>query len=214
MIRRAASVLSLALVVLACGPSESAAPPEAGIEPPFVLGCLSIDQGECEFVAAQVLARVPDDRGAPFGIIVHLHGCPNQVPCPKTLAVREGRITVEWADRGEPLEMSVVGPPQAPVFGAVPMAWSGLIEPSSGRVAGTGPFPFDLGHCGLSWQVDFDGSFWLPIGQVDGGASPIINNDSGQMHLLGPNIVEYRNAEGFAATLARFPGPKHLWLCR
>jgi hypothetical protein len=65
----------------------------------------------------------------------------------------------------------------------------------------------------LLWHVDFDGSFWLPIGEADGDAPPMINSDTGQMRLLGPNLAEYRNDDGFVVTLARFPGPKHLWLC-
>jgi hypothetical protein len=53
----------------------------------------------------------------------------------------------------------------------------------------------------------------VPLGEIDGDASPVINSDSGQMRLLGPNLAEYRNAQGFEARLARFPGPKHVWLC-
>ena len=61
--------------------------------------------------------------------------------------------------------------------------------------------------------VDFDGSFWLPVGQVDGEASVIVNGESGEMRLLGPNIAEYRNGDGFVARLARFPGAKRIFLC-
>lgn len=214
--RRLCAGVLLALAVMACDPTNpSGSPPASDVvaPPAFVLGCLSIEQPECEFVAGRVRAELPDGRGAPFALMIQLYGCPNMDPCPQSLAFREGKVTVEWADPDEPLELSVKGPREAPVFGEVPMAWSGLQNPSSPRVAGAGPFPFELGHCGLTWQVDFDGSFWLPIGQVDGDASPIINSDSGQMRLLAPNLAEYRNSNGFAVQLVRFPGPKHVWLC-
>jgi hypothetical protein len=205
----------IAVLVAACAPQPSSSPGPEELAPVVpVLGCLSIEHGECRFVAEQAMAVLPPARGAPFAILVHLYGCPNDGPCPRTLDVREGTVTVEYIDGGEPIELSVAGPSGSPRFGEVDMAWSGLQQPSSPRVAGPGPFPFDVGHCGLTWQVDFDGSFWLPIGQADGDASATINNDSGEIRLLGPTLAEYRNADGFVATLARFPGPKHVWLCR
>jgi hypothetical protein len=204
----------IAVLFAACSPQASSSPgaPDAAPAGP-VLGCLSIEQAECEFVAQQALAALPAARGIPFAIIVQLDGCPVEGQCPRTLDVRQGRITAEYVDGGEPAQLLVTGPPQAPHFGEAEISWSGLQQPSSPRVAGVGPFPFELGHCGLTWQVDFDGSFWLPIGQVDGDASEIINSDRGEMRLLGPNLAEYRNAAGFVASLARFPGSKHVWLC-
>jgi hypothetical protein len=212
------AVFIAALAVAACTPQASPSPAapspvvEAAPAGP-VLGCLSIEQAECEFVANQALAVLPAARGVPFAIIVNLGGCPIDGPCRRSLEVRKGMITAEYVDGGEPTRLSVTGPPQSPRFGEDKTAWSGLLQPSSPRISGVGPFPFDLGHCGLSWQVDFDGSFWLPIGQIDGDAPEVINNDTGEMRLLGPNLAEYRNPGGFVAQLARFPGPKHGWLC-
>ena len=214
--RRVAAAIVVGLAAAACAttnPSGSPLASEPAAQPAFVLGCLSIVQLECEFVAEQILAEVPEDRGAPFSILVQLFGCPNDGPCPPSLTARTGMVTVEYADRVEPVNATVAGPPGSPRFGEQMFEFAGLSQPASPRVAGVGPFPFELGHCGLTWQVDFDGSFWVPIGLVDGDASPIINNDSGQMRLLGPNVAEYRNADGFVATLARFPGPKHIWGC-
>jgi hypothetical protein len=206
--------IGIAVGLAGCMPSASTVPSVGEAAPPaFVVGCLSIEQAECEFVAEQVKAVLPGDRGAPFAIQINLYGCPNDGPCPRSLAVRDGTVTAEYLDGRDPIALSVAGPPQAPRFGPLEMGWSGLLEPSSPRVDGAGPFPFDVGHCGLAWQVDFDGSFWLLVGQVDGDASPIINNDSGRIRLLAPNLAEYRNGD-FVANLARFPGPKHVFLCR
>jgi hypothetical protein len=33
------------------------------------------------------------------------------------------------------------------------------------------------------------------------------------MALLGPNLAQYSGPTGFIAQLARFPGPKHFFLC-
>jgi hypothetical protein len=217
-VARTVAVLGLLALVAAagCSPTNPSAAPStepSAQTPARILGCLSIGAAECQFVAEQVVVRLPEERGAPFAIVVQLYGCPNVNPCPPTLGVWEGKVTVEYADRAEPIEVTVAGPPQAPRFGDAAMTWSGLIDASSPRVASQGPFLFELGHCGLTWQVDFDGSFWLPVGQVDGDASAAVNAERGQMVLLGPNLAQYRGETGFTARLARFPGPKHLWLC-
>ena len=62
-------------------------------------------------------------------------------------------------------------------------------------------------------MIDFDGSFWLPVGQVDGTSPTIINSESGTMRLLGPNLAQFTGTTGFTVHLARFPGPKHFWGC-
>lgn len=203
----------VALVLTACGQQPSPDPTEAGLAP-LVIGCASIEAAECAFVVEQITARLPANRGQPFAIEVTLYGCENPVACPRTLAVRAGMAMVEYADGGEPIQLALNGPPQQPhIEVAANMAWSGLIQPSSERVAGAGPFHFEVGHCGLSHVVDFDGSFWLPIGQIDGDASGMIGSGAGMMSLLGPNVVVYQDADGFSAQLARFPGPKRFWLC-
>jgi hypothetical protein len=204
------------LGVAACSstqPSGSPVPPQVEGLPDPVLGCLSIEQHECDVVAARVRAELPPEGDAPFTIQVQLHECPNGAPCPHTLAARQGWATIDYADGREPTIFAVAGTPNAPTFKNLRMRWAGVAEPRSPRVAGAGPFPFEIGHCGLTWQVDFDGSFWVPVGQVDGDAWPIINNDTGQMRLLGPNLAEYRSESRFVARLARFPGPKHFLGC-
>jgi hypothetical protein len=207
-------VAACLLAAAACSPTQpTGSPAQAEVAPDPVLGCLSIEQHECDVVAGRVRAELPPARGAPFTIQVHLHECPDGGPCPHTLAARQGWATIDYADRQEPIIYTLAGPPNAPIFRELPMRWAGLLAPASPRVAGAGPFPFDVAHCGLTWQVDFDGSFWVPVGQVDGDASPIINNDTGQMRLLGPNLAEYRSESRFVARLARYPGPKHFSAC-
>jgi hypothetical protein len=190
--------------------SDNAGPGPAGQG--FVLGCISIEADECQSLAALVVEQLPDERGMPFAIVIQLYGC--GAPCAKTLDAREGAVTVEYVDGGEPIDATVHGPADAPVFGEIETAWSGLIEPTSARVDGAGPFPYELGHCGLLWQVDFDGSFWLPVGHVDGDAADLVNAGTGEMALLGPNRAQFEADSGFTVQLARFPGAKHVFLCR
>lgn len=204
---------------------ERPAPTVAGTTAPAttVLGCIlphsllpddqDVGARECEYIAAQAAAHLPEDRGTPFAIVVRFIVCPD--PCYRPSGVaRDGAVTVEYADGGQPIELSFTGGLEAPRFEAVDMTWSGLKQPTSPQVEGSGPFPFTLGHCGLRWYVDFDGSFWIPLGLLDGRASAIVNAENGEMLLLGPNLVQFRGESGFTAQLARFPGPKHIWICR
>lgn len=215
LIRALAAALAASLVA-ACGtPAPSPAPTEAA-PAGTVIGCASIESVECHFLAERIVAALSAaaERGRAFSIEIHLFGCPNDGPCARTPAAREGRAVIEYADGGEPIVVSLNGPPQTPRIAVqAGMTWSGVAQPSSAQVPGFGPFPFELGHCGISHVVDFDGSFWVPVGPLDGDSSAMINGESGQIRLLGPDLALYEGPTGFAAHLARFPGPKRFFLC-
>lgn len=216
--RLVAMLSAIAIAVATCGPAPTVSPtPTAAAPAPpagIVVGCASIESVECHFVAEQILAALPAERGRPFSIEIQLSGCANEGPCPPTLAAREGRAVVDYVDAAEPITVSLHGPPQTPRIAVqAGMTWSEPVQPTSPQVPGPGPFPFELGHCGLSHVVDFDGSFWVPVGPVDGDAPGMINGESGQMRLLGPDLALYEGPTGFNAHLARFPGPKQVFLC-
>ncbi|HUQ44638.1 MAG TPA: hypothetical protein VM451_09565 [Candidatus Limnocylindria bacterium] len=135
------------------------------------------------------------------------------MPCPKTLGARVRKAVVEFLDGGEPIDLSLHGPPQAPFIEPQDAFYLGLTQPSSPRANGLGPFALDVGHCGISHVIDFDGSFWVPVGQVDGDHATLINSESGTIRILQPNLAEFRGRSGFTVRLARFPGPKHFWGC-
>lgn len=210
------TVLGLALAACTTAPSlpaasvETATPAQPGA---VVVGCTGIEAAECSFVAARVAAALPAGRHNPFSIQVMLFGCVNHEPCPKSLGARVGRAIADYADGGEPIEVRLAGPPAAPKLESVEGSWSGPIQPVSPLVAGPGPFEFEVGHCGLSHMVDFNGSFWVPVGQVDGEGQAVINAERGSIRLLDPNLAEYRGTADFAVRLARFPGAKRFWLC-
>ena len=192
------------------GPTATAEAPRQEL----VVGCISVDDAECRFLAQQIVAALPAARGPAFAVEIQLFACENpDAPCPRSLAARTGKAVVEFLDQEEPLELSLLGPPLTPEITPQDAFYLGLSHPSSPRVAGAGPFPYEIGHCGLSHVIDFDGSYWLPVGPVDGDHPTIFNAEAGQMRLIGPSLAEFRGDSGFVVQLARFPGPKHFWGC-
>jgi hypothetical protein len=200
-----------ALVLSACG-STAPSPAPAAAEP--ALACIGIKALECRAVAGLVVTSVRATRDAPFDVLVRLYQCEADAPCAETLDDRVGSATVEWTDGGEPVMVGLAGPAADPVIDRQQVGWSGLQTASSRRAQGVGPFPFEIGHCGLTWMVDFDGSFWIPTGEIDGVAMDASDNQSGQMRLVGPNRARFTAPSGFVVDLIRFPGRKHVWLCR
>lgn len=177
------------------------------------LACIGIVAADCRQVAERVRSELPAARGRPFSIVIQGYGCATS-PCVAPLGDAGGLVTVEFLDPGEPIVRTVFGPVANLRFGASEMSWLGPFQPESPRVEGVGPFPHDLGHCGLLWKVDFDGSFWLPLGAIDGNSPALINADSGTIRLVDPNRAIFTDGTGAAVDLVRRPGAKYLWGCR
>lgn len=209
-----AAVVLLAACEPSISPTPTVAPPEAG-PANVALACANIETAECQFVAARILAALPEGRRGPFAIQITLAGCVAE-PCPRSLGARSGGAVIEYPNGGQPLLARLEGPPVNPLIAFDPEIppYSGPIAPSSPRVAGPGPVEFMVGHCGLRHIVDFDGSFWVVVGQVDVESGQAINNqERGVITLLGPNQAEYRGTADFVVRLARFPGTKRFFLC-
>ena len=95
--------------------------------------------------------------------------------------------------------------------------------PRSNRVSVGVPYRFQLYmHCGLDWPlaVDFDGSFWDPIGPgpaSDGSGNPPggYGNpfDQGTMTLISPTLSQYRSSGGMVMQFSRHAGPEISSLC-
>jgi hypothetical protein len=162
-------------------------------------------------MADVVGAALPQGRGRPASLQLWAESCGDLACPPGTFA---GRATAEWADGGEPFVIQFQGPPASLVINRVVNThWSGVVQPKSPRVLPGAVVPFTLGHCGLLHEVDFDGSFWVPVGQVSPDDPESINSAAGQMQLVGPNRAMFESGGRVIATLARFPGPKPFWLC-
>jgi hypothetical protein len=208
--------LLLAAVLAGCtivdpSPSTSVAPPQVN-EP--LVGCVAIEAPECQFVARRIVAALPEGRRMPFSVLISLNRCPNDVPCPFSLGARNGRALVEYVNGFEPIQVSLAGPPAEPQIAVDEgLAWSGPMFPSSQRGDKRGPILFEVGHCGLTHVVDFDGSFWVIVGQVGESVPALINQEQGTITLTGPNTAIYRGTEDAEVSLARFPGAKQFFLC-
>lgn len=98
-----------------------------------------------------------------------------------------------------------------------------IFSPRSAHVSVGIQYQFALyTHCGLDWPVavDFDGSFWDPIGpgpasDGNGNPPPGYSNpiDHGTMTLLSPTMAEYRGDGGAVMRFSRHPGDRTAYLC-
>lgn len=212
------AALVVLAVLAACSPTVSpppSAPPAEAELANVAVACGSIEPAECRFVAARILAALPEERRAPFAIQITLGSCVAD-PCPRSLGARSGAAVIEYPNGGQPMHARLEGPPVNPLIAFDPEIppYSGPIAPSSPRVGGPGPVEFEVGHCGLRHIVDFDGSFWVMVGQVDvENGQALSNQERGVITLVGPNQAEYRGTADFVVRLARFPGTKRFFLC-
>ena len=88
-----------------------------------------------------------------------------------------------------------------------------IVPPSSTPLTAPGPVPFTLGHCGLYSGVDVDGHWWDPIGPIDAEHGDGVNAAEGTFAVLDPTHATFQSRGGFAVTLLRRDGPKHLPFC-
>jgi hypothetical protein len=220
----------LALLAAACDvlaqPSSSPRPTEEELVTPpppgaaRVLACLGINPVECNLVARTVLAALPPDRGSPFSMRVWLHRCADETAeCAASLAARNGTVEVQYADEGIPFAYTVAGMPQQPAIELVEQgsgAWTDPIQPGSPAVEddAQGPFEFEVGHCGLLHVIDFDGSFWVLVGDVPADHQALGSSEVGAIRVVTQERAEYLGTANARFELARFPGPKRFQPCR
>jgi hypothetical protein len=108
-------------------------------------------------------------------------------------------------------------PPQVGAIAPQPLG-NGLSRyfPRSGRANLGVAYQFRLyTHCGLDWPLamDFDGSFWDPIGPASDGygnppagyGNPI---DQGTVTLISPTLARYQSSRGAVMQWSRHPGPQ------
>jgi hypothetical protein len=70
-------------------------------------------------------------------------------------------------------------------------------------------YVYETGHCGLTYDLDFDGSFWRAV-DPDGGKEPppfFINYDKGYITLISEDEARYEASTGEEVVLRRIEGP-------
>ena len=83
------------------------------------------------------------------------------------------------------------------------------IWPRSARVEQGVEYHYESGHCGLTYDLDFDGSFWRAV-NPNGDKEPpsyFINHDKGYITLVSDDEARYEASTGEVAELHRIDGP-------
>lgn len=70
-------------------------------------------------------------------------------------------------------------------------------------------YAYDTSPCGLTFDLDFDGSFWEPVDQSPQDEEPsfFINPDRGSITLISNTEARYESSDGQTVELRRLPGP-------
>jgi hypothetical protein len=176
------------------------------------LACVSMQADECAVLYDGAVAALPADHPEIVAATVQADGCSNP-PCPPGLAGRgTGRVLLEYAG-GTGAALVLLGLELGAVKYTIDQAFvTGPLQPESAAAAPAGPF--SLGHCGLMSPVDYDGSFWDPVGQIDGDHGAAINPTTGTLRLTSENEAEFMSEDGFTVRFRRHEGPKAFLLCR
>ena len=76
-------------------------------------------------------------------------------------------------------------------------------------------YVYETGHCGLRYELDFDGSMWNPINPRPGKRAPsfFINYDRGTIEFVDEDTARYIASTGEVVELRRLPGPAVTWNC-
>lgn len=229
MPRRLLPLAILAIAIAACAgsaPSPVSGPPAAvtpsaaqssaptGIDLSTIpTSCINLGADDCRRVVAQLSTIVPDGSAVTY-IQVGPFGCTAGQGCAASLAERpQGDVTLEAGAGALSYHVTVVGEgaelqlDRQDAFGV-------LLGPTSQGPVTAGARPFSLGHCGLWSGIDVGGSWWDPVGQVDGDHPDAINAAEGSLTIIDPDHATFATSGGLTVQLQRHQGDKYLPLCR
>jgi hypothetical protein len=225
MPRVAAALIAAALLTGACAgsapsPSTSTAPPAT--PPPTVpassaptgidlsgvpTACINLGMDDCRRLVAEIAEMVPADI-APTYIQVGPFGCQEGGGCARSLVARpQGDATIEAG--GGAISYRITA---AAGGGNLTIerqdAFLMALEPTSQPPLTPGVRRFTLGHCGLWSGIDVGGSWWDPIGMIDGDHPAAINSADGTLAILDLDRATFTSDTGFTIQLVRRDGPK------
>lgn len=193
-------------------PAESAAP--SGIDLSTIpTACFGLGADDCRRVVAQLSTILPAGSAVTY-IQVGPFGCAAGQGCAPSLVERpQGDVTLEAGAGALSYHVTVtadgaeIGMERQDAFGV-------LLGPTSQAPITAGARPFSLGHCGLWSGIDAGGSWWDPVGPVDGDHPDAINAADGTLTVLDPDHATFTSRGGFTVQLQRHEGAKYLPLCQ
>lgn len=235
-IRNPIATLLIALVVLACaGPPPVSSPAPASVAPSasadapsptpepspasvdgafgsVPTACLGLGETDCRRVAGHVAQLLTGADPRVRYVQIGPFSCAREIGCPTTLAARpEGDVLVETATGT--LSFHVTGR-AAGVDVRAQEAFGIMLAPTTRPPLPIVPQPLALGHCGLWSGIDVGGSWWDPVGAIDGDHGDAINAAEGTFTPVGPGRATFTSKAGLVVQLLRRDGEKYLPLCQ
>jgi hypothetical protein len=192
-------------------PTESASPAGTGLRT-VPTACISIGADDCRRVVAEIGEQLPSGTAAVY-VQVGPFFCEDPAGCAPSLADRaEGDVTIE-AGAGALSWHVKADPGGGPLTFARQDAMGVRVGTESLPPVTAGVRPFTLGHCGLWSGIDVGGSWWDPVGPVDGDHSDSVNEVEGTLAILDPDHATFTSKNGFTVQLVRREGEKFLPYC-
>jgi hypothetical protein len=200
-----------AVVPPSAAPTASAAP--AGVDLTAVpTACVGLAPQDCSRVLAETASVVPAGTVVRY-VQVGPFGCAASGACPASLAARpQGDVTLEAADVALSYHVTWTDPASGLAIDRQD-AFGVLLAPTSTPPVALGPQPFTLGHCGLWSGIDVGGSWWDPVGQVDGDHPDAINAADATLALVDADHAILASEGGLTVQLLRRDGMKYLPGC-
>ena len=174
--------------------------------------CINLGPEDCRRIVAEIAELIPAGP-APIYLQVGPFGCVEGGGCARTLAARpQGDVTIEAGSGAFSFHVTAAaGGGKLTIERQDALLIS--VEPQSLPPAAPGPRPFTLGHCGLWSGIDAGGSWWDPIGTIDGDHPAAINSADGTLVILDQDRATFTSKTGFTVQLVRRDGPKGLPGC-
>lgn len=195
-------------------PEASAGPAAStgtALDPAVLHACFGLNEVDCGRALEAAAGVLPADF--PVGYVqVGPFGCQVGQGCDTTLVIRPAGQVVFEPTTGEPIAVQVTLV-DGELRAEPGEAFTVRVAPQSPPHALAGPVPYTLGHCGLGSGIDLDGSWWDPVGLVDGDHGDAINAAEGTFVAIDQSHATFTSQGGFTVSLLRRVGEKHLPLC-
>jgi hypothetical protein len=201
-----------AVVILAACGTVPESPGPSAVGPGPIVACMSLPAAECEPLARDVLNVVSQE--APQIVRIEVGPVEKAAqPQQRSLVGAESVVIVLEFAQTSPARLEIDPRTRPPV---VLRTQPSQIEPSAPMSApnrDAGMQPLLLGTCGLASGIDFDGSWWDAIGEIDAYAPESSGPARGAITLMTESTAMFETESGFRINLVRHNGPKWVRGC-